>query len=363
MFQEAATVGFESAKWVRRKSKSYKKLFENDLILSVNDHSVKNLTYDQVMEIADKSGTDLTLEIQRRESNKENFFPANCAPAESILRTTSPLKTMENEAVTKEVISLTETASKRTEEKEGIRIKSATLLPEKTSNSTDYPFENFTSQKLNEEYGHKTQTESKPADPFPSFSELLSTPQGPPKPPRSPVDTSTSSKTEEIRNDDNTVTKITTETMHEIKGNTEMSFTKKEQESVSKNIIEGDNLQSITSDAIDLNNLISATQKKLESFKNGIVKDTPASNALKSYDVQKNETISSTSVTESKSSETFSSINQSPLPSLNLDSANKTEPTVQATQNESEKKVPLPPHLSRKLGLLAILSQQLYRLP
>ncbi|GIY19449.1 uncharacterized protein CEXT_36451 [Caerostris extrusa] len=300
---------------------------------------------------------------KRRESNKENFFPANCAPAESILRTTSPLKTMENEAVTKEVISLTETASKRTEEKEGIRIKSATLLPEKTSNSTDYPFENFTSQKLNEEYGHKTQTESKPADPFPSFSELLSTPQGPPKPPRSPVDTSTSSKTEEIRNDDNTVTKITTETMHEIKGNTEMSFTKKEQESVSKNIIEGDNLQSITSDAIDLNNLISATQKKLESFKNGIVKDTPASNALKSYDVQKNETISSTSVTESKSSETFSSINQSPLPSLNLDSANKTEPTVQATQNESEKKVPLPPHLSRKLGLLAILSQQLYRLP
>ncbi|GIY60151.1 synaptopodin-2 [Caerostris darwini] len=207
---------------VRRKSKSYKKLFENDLILSVNDHSVKNLTYDQVMEIADKSGTDLTLEIQRRESNKENFFPANCAPAESILRTTSPLKTMENETVTKEVISLTETASKKIEEKGGIRIKSATLLPEKTSNSTDYPFENFTSQKLNEDYGNKQQTENKAADPFPSFSELLPAPQGPPKPPRSPVDTSTSSKTEEIRNDDNTVTKITTETMHEIKGNTEI---------------------------------------------------------------------------------------------------------------------------------------------
>ncbi|GIY60152.1 uncharacterized protein CDAR_39122 [Caerostris darwini] len=159
---------------------------------------------------------------KRRESNKENFFPANCAPAESILRTTSPLKTMENETVTKEVISLTETASKKIEEKGGIRIKSATLLPEKTSNSTDYPFENFTSQKLNEDYGNKQQTENKAADPFPSFSELLPAPQGPPKPPRSPVDTSTSSKTEEIRNDDNTVTKITTETMHEIKGNTEI---------------------------------------------------------------------------------------------------------------------------------------------
>ncbi|GBM54105.1 hypothetical protein AVEN_142624-1, partial [Araneus ventricosus] len=50
---------------VRRKSKAYKKLHEGDLILSVNDHSCKNLTYDQVMEIADKGGTDLTLEVLR----------------------------------------------------------------------------------------------------------------------------------------------------------------------------------------------------------------------------------------------------------------------------------------------------------
>ncbi|GIY60154.1 uncharacterized protein CDAR_39132 [Caerostris darwini] len=38
-------------------------------------------------------------------------------------------------------------------------------------------------------------------------------------------------------------------------------------------------------------------------------------------------------MTESKSSETFGSINQSPLPSLNLDFANKTEPAVQTTQD------------------------------
>ncbi|GFQ93446.1 hypothetical protein TNCT_404531, partial [Trichonephila clavata] len=48
---------------VRRKSKAHKRLLEGDLILSVNGHSCQNLTYDQVMEIADKSGTDLTLEI------------------------------------------------------------------------------------------------------------------------------------------------------------------------------------------------------------------------------------------------------------------------------------------------------------
>ncbi|GBN03058.1 hypothetical protein AVEN_200724-1 [Araneus ventricosus] len=56
---------------VRRKSKAYKKLHEGDLILSVNDHSCKNLTYDQVMEIADKGGTDLTLEVLRQESKKK----------------------------------------------------------------------------------------------------------------------------------------------------------------------------------------------------------------------------------------------------------------------------------------------------
>lgn len=49
---------------VRRKSKAYKRLFEGDSILSVNDQSCKNLTYDQVMEIADKRA-ELTLEVQR----------------------------------------------------------------------------------------------------------------------------------------------------------------------------------------------------------------------------------------------------------------------------------------------------------
>lgn len=319
---------------VRRKSKAYKKLYEGDLILSVNDNSCKNLTYDQVMEIADKGGTDLTLEVMRQESNKENLAPSHFAPTESSVKTSSPLKTMENGAITKEIVSQTETTKKVTEEKEGIRIKSATLLPDVTSNSIGNSFENFTSQKLYEDYGNKTSIEGKPMDPFPSFSELLQTPQGPPKPPRSPIDSSTSSRTEEFKNDDNTFTKMTTETKHEIIGNTEMSFTKKEQESVSKTVVDGDNVPSVTLDAMDLNDLINATQKKLESFKNGIVKDTPVSPSLSNVcDVKKTEILSSTSISETKSSEAFNSLNQTPLSSLATDPTNKTDSMVHQKQD------------------------------
>ncbi|GFT49579.1 uncharacterized protein NPIL_690152 [Nephila pilipes] len=321
---------------VRRKSKAHKRLFEGDLILSVNSHPCQNLTYDQVMEIADKSGTDLTLEILRQESNKENVIPANCSSTESYLRTSSPLKIMENGAITKEVISLSESSSKVTEEKEDMRIKSATLLPANviSNSAADNILENFTSQKLSEDYGKQEVKENKPVDSFPLFSELLPTPQGPPKPPRSPVDTSTSSKTEEIKNDDNTFSKTVTETKHEIKGNTEMSFVKKEQESVSKNVVEGDSLSSVTLDAIDLNNLINATQKKLESFKHGLLTDAPVSETISSiYDVKKTEVTTSTSVSETKSSSTFGSLNQSPFSSLTLDSADKLESTVQPKQD------------------------------
>ncbi|KAG8181186.1 hypothetical protein JTE90_010958 [Oedothorax gibbosus] len=64
---------------VRRKSKAYKKLFEGDRILSVNDQSCQNLTYDQVMEIADKSGTELTLEVLRTASFRKTHCPPVCA--------------------------------------------------------------------------------------------------------------------------------------------------------------------------------------------------------------------------------------------------------------------------------------------
>ncbi|GFY73646.1 uncharacterized protein TNIN_71022 [Trichonephila inaurata madagascariensis] len=281
---------------------------------------------------------------KRQESNKENLVPSNCTSTESLLRTSSPLKTMENGSVTKEIISLSESSSKVIEEKEGMRIKSATLLPANvTANSADNILEKFTSQKLSEDYGKQEVKENKPVDSFPLFSELLQTPQGPPKPPRSPVDTSTSSKTEEIKNDDNTFTKTVMETKHEIKGNTEMSFTKKEQESVSKNVVERDCLSPVTLDAIDLNNLINATQKKLESFKHGLITDIPVSEALPSiYDVKKTEITTSTSVSETKSSETFSSLNQSPFSIPTLDSTKEIESKVQPKQNEFEKKVPPP---------------------
>ncbi|CAL1285366.1 unnamed protein product [Larinioides sclopetarius] len=270
---------------------------------------------------------------KRQESNKENLAPSY-SPTESSIKISSPLKTMENGAITKEIVSQTETTKKVIEEKEGLRIKSATLLPDTTSNAIGNSFENFTSQKLYEDYEKKASVEDKPVDPFPSFSELLQTPQGPPKPPRSPIDSLTSSKTEEIKNDDNTFTKTTTETKHEKIGNTEVSFTKKEQESVSKSIVDGDNVPSISLDAMDLNDLINATQKKLESFKNGIVKETPVSSSVSSVcDVKKTEILSSTSVSETKSSEAFRSLNQAPFSSPLIDSINKTDSMVHQTQD------------------------------
>ncbi|KAF8771891.1 nucleolar protein dao-5-like isoform X2 [Argiope bruennichi] len=281
---------------------------------------------------------------KRQESNKENLAPQYNTPIESSVKSSSPLKTMENGTITKEIVSQTETMKKTTEEKEGLRIKSATLLPDTNSNSIGNSFENFTSQKLYEDYEKKASVEDKPIDPFPSFSELLQTPQGPPKPPRCPIDSSTSSKTEEIKNDDNTFTKTTTETKHEIIGNTEVSFTKKEQESVSQTVVDSDNVPSITLDAMDLNDLINATQKKLESFKNGIVKDTPISPSVSSIcDVKKTEILTSTSVSETKTSEAFSSLKQVPFSSPITDSTNKTDSMVHQNQSEPEKKVPPPP--------------------
>ena len=50
---------------VRRKSKAYRRLREGDRIVSINGRSCEGLTYDQLMDIADKSDTDLTLEVLR----------------------------------------------------------------------------------------------------------------------------------------------------------------------------------------------------------------------------------------------------------------------------------------------------------
>ncbi|XP_054717180.1 synaptopodin 2-like protein isoform X3 [Uloborus diversus] len=60
---------------VRRRSKSYRRLREGDEILTVNGHSCSGLTYDQVMEIADRSDQQLTLAVRRSECNKENQAP------------------------------------------------------------------------------------------------------------------------------------------------------------------------------------------------------------------------------------------------------------------------------------------------
>lgn len=50
---------------VRRKSKAYRRLREGDRIVSINGRSCEGLTYDQLMDIADKSETDLTIEVLR----------------------------------------------------------------------------------------------------------------------------------------------------------------------------------------------------------------------------------------------------------------------------------------------------------
>ncbi|XP_071043254.1 WASH complex subunit 2 isoform X2 [Parasteatoda tepidariorum] len=269
---------------------------------------------------------------KRQDSNKENLYPSYSTTLDSTVKVT-PFQTVENEAVTKET-SLKETSTKITKEEEGLRIKSATLLPDVITFPPLKSFEDFTSQKLTEDSGRKV-TEMTTVDPFPLFSDLL---QGPPKPPRSPIDSSTSTKTEEIKNDDNKVTKITTETKHEVLGNTETSFIKKEEESVSKSL-HTEGVPSITHDVMDLNELINATQKKLESFKNGFRSPTPDSGlSTSTYEVKKTEEI----LKETQTKETIDSLSLGPLP--DLDSIFK-DIKVPPEKKEEPKKVapPVPP--------------------
>lgn len=86
-------------------------------------------------------------------------------------------------------------------------------------------------------------------------------------------------------------------------GNTESSFTKKEHESVSKSTIGAEDISNITMDAMDLNELISATQKRLDSFKSGYKSPPPPSS---SHEIKKMTTSVSS---EKKTEESFSSFN------------------------------------------------------
>ncbi|KAG8181188.1 hypothetical protein JTE90_010959 [Oedothorax gibbosus] len=199
---------------------------------------------------------------------------------------------------------------RKREETEGIRIKSATLLPQSDSRSI---LEDFTSQKLDEKSAQLSESDStKNVDPFPPFSDILKTsPQGTA---RTPIENTTSSKTEQVTHDDNGFVKTTVETKHEVIGNTEVSFSKKEQESVSSKSTT-DGVPNITMDAMDLNDLISATQKRLDSFKSGYKSPPPATESIaNSYGTKKTSTTKS--VTEKKIEETssFSSFNSSASP-------------------------------------------------
>ncbi|XP_035231316.1 uncharacterized protein LOC118203169 isoform X2 [Stegodyphus dumicola] len=332
---------------VRRKSKAYKRLCEGDLILSVNGKSCQNLTYDQVMEIADKSGTDLTLQVLRQESDKENLAPQLPASSEAVKEPLHSVTKLENGSLTNEVLSVKETSTKITKETEGMRIKSAVLLPDIDFAATHKILENFTSTKLLEDKDETAEKEVTSTEPFPPFSELLQTSQGPPKPPRSPIDLSTSSKTEEVSQDDNTYIKTTTERKHEVVGNKEISYVKQEQESVSKSSTSP--VPDITLDTIDLNNLISATQKRLDSFKNGFAQETPTvSDALSStYEIKKTEISSSTALTsESKTTEVTNSVDQSTDSTLQ-------DIVVDFKKNDTGKKIPPPPPPKPKIRPLS----------
>lgn len=258
---------------VRRKSKAYRRLREGDRILKVNGRSCEGLTYDQLMDIADKSEADLTMEILRRESDKENQPPIQ----------ESAVKTTDNIPSTKEIVSVTETSSKITEEKEGLRIKSAKVVPD------TQPYDSFSSPKLEVE---KTVSPIPAVEPFPSFKDLQS---------ESEADSCTSSKQEFVTGDDKNFSKTTVETKHEVKGGTETSFIKKEQESFSKST---NGMPDITMDTIDLNNLISETQKRLDSFKNNFKTDGIFDTSL--GEIKKTEIVSSSETTEAKSFETSS---------------------------------------------------------
>lgn len=61
---------------IRRKSKAHNNLYEGDVIISINGHPCDMLTHDQAMNIVDATGNELILEVRRLESNKENIVPA-----------------------------------------------------------------------------------------------------------------------------------------------------------------------------------------------------------------------------------------------------------------------------------------------
>lgn len=81
-----------------------------------------------------------------------------------------------------------------------------------------------------------------------------------------------------------------------------MSFVKKEQESISKSTNDSQAMPDITLDTIDLNNLISETQKRLDSFRNNFKSDGLFDTPLLS-EIKKTEIISSSKISETKSSE------------------------------------------------------------
>lgn len=86
------------------------------------------------------------------------------------------------------------------EEKEGLRIKSATVVSEPNA------FDSFTSSKLEERPADKAPV--KAVESFPSFQELQS---------QRSDDISTSSKQESVTGDENNFTKTVLETKHEVR--------------------------------------------------------------------------------------------------------------------------------------------------
>lgn len=242
---------------VRRKSKAYRNLREGDVIATVNGHPCENLSYEKVMEIADKSGPELCLEVLREVSNKENVDPGIKTTKQLFSEKISGTNAvslgeggfhMEDTVLKKEEITLTESTTTVTEQTEGMRIKSVSVQPEPSPNfpsqvhtSTSetkpqgttaevhdtFPLSNVTSPPKSDHSLFDTGITSvseKTGSPFGASIKSLS------KEVSSPFDTSTKSVSEEESSDDRKFEKTTTERVHEKHGNTETTFMKEEHE-------------------------------------------------------------------------------------------------------------------------------------
>lgn len=102
---------------IRRKSRSHKNLYENDVIISINDQACAGLSYDEAMNIVDGAGSSLLIKIIRPPKGKENVAPSTneCGITNLVNGETDQIKALNDDT------SHTDSWSRRTEQRSSFR--------------------------------------------------------------------------------------------------------------------------------------------------------------------------------------------------------------------------------------------------